>query len=202
MIREPSLKHLPSAIRNSYPGAMPQDKPQLVKLQNRHYRYSYHADNMVGDVSGQWNSLYFRAAQEVRLRQEGCDKVCDLIFSTNHRRTEDKLLVMETEEIDQTIHLLYKILFYEWLSSPVTPPNQHLPIILHCVQKFLIVLVDVCPDLEATDRCRLSICCKGLLKQSEDAKYAPIKEILQRTRTQYIQIWCAILCVPFMCPNG
>ena len=77
MIREPSLKHLPSAIRNSYPGAMPActGKPQLVKLQNRHYRYSYHADNMVGDVSGQWNSLYFRAAQEVKLRQEGCDKV-------------------------------------------------------------------------------------------------------------------------------
>ena len=75
MIREPSLKHLPSAIRNSYPGAMPADKPQLVKLQHRHYRYSYHPDNMVGDVSGQWNSLYFRAAQEVRLRQEGCDKV-------------------------------------------------------------------------------------------------------------------------------
>ena len=75
MIREPSLKHLPSAIRNSYPGAMPADKPQLVKLQHRHYRYSYHADNMVGDVSGQWNSLYFRAAQEVRLRQGGCDKV-------------------------------------------------------------------------------------------------------------------------------
>ena len=61
MIREPSLKHLPSAIRNSYPGAMPQDKPQLVKLQNRHYRYSYHADNMVGVVSGQWNTLYFSA---------------------------------------------------------------------------------------------------------------------------------------------
>lgn len=199
MIREPSLKHLPSAIRNSYPGAMPActGKPQLVKLQNRHYRYSYHADNMVGDVSGQWNSLYFRAAQEVRLRQEGCDKVCDLIFSTNQRKTEDKLLVMETEEIDQTIHLLYKILFYDWLSSSTT---AHLSIILHCVQKFLILLVEVCPDLETTDRSRLSICCKGLLRQAEDAKYAPIKEILQRTRTQYIQVWCAILCVPFHVP--
>ena len=76
MIREPSLKHLPSAIRNSYPGAIQQsEKPRLVKLKNRHYRYSYHADNMIGDVSGQWNTLYFRAAQEVRLRQEGCDKV-------------------------------------------------------------------------------------------------------------------------------
>lgn len=200
MIREPSLKHLPSAIRNSYPGAMPADKPQLVKLQHRHYRYSYHADNMVGDVSGQWNSLYFRAAQEVRLRQEGCDKVCDLIFSTNHRRTEDKLLVMETEEIDQTIHLLYKILFYDWLSSSSPTTTAHLSIILHCVQKFLILLVDVCPDLERTDRSRLSICCKGLLRQAEDAKYAPIKDILQRTRTQYIQVWCAILCVPFHVP--
>ena len=123
--------------------------------------------------------------------------MCDLIFSTNHRMTEDKLLVMEAEEVDQTIHVLYKILFYDWLSQPST----HLPIILHCVQKFLVLIVDVCPDMEATDRCRLSICCKGLLRQSEDAKYAPIKEVLQRTRTQYIQVWCAILCVPFVCPN-
>ena len=89
MIREPSLKHLPSAIRNSYPGAIPPpslEKPRLVKLKNRHYRYSYHADNMIGDVSGQWNTLYFRAAQEVRLRQEGCDKVYR-IFIILHKAT-------------------------------------------------------------------------------------------------------------------
>ena len=159
---------------------------------------SYHADNTVGDVSAQWNTLYFRAAQEVRLRQEGCDKLCDLIFSTNHRFIEDTLLVMEAEEVDQTIHVLYKILFYDWLSPQ---PSTHLPIILHCVQKFLILIVDVCPDLEARDRCRLSICCKGLLRQSEDAKYAPVMEILQRTRSQYIQVWCALLCLPFVCPN-
>jgi len=31
MIREPSLRHLPSALRNSFPGAAPPSKPQLVR---------------------------------------------------------------------------------------------------------------------------------------------------------------------------
>ena len=43
----------------------------------------------------------------------------------------------------------------------------------------------------------LAICSRGLLRQSEEAKYAPINESLARTRTFYIQVWCALLCVPF-----
>ena len=75
--------------------------------------------------------------------------------------------------------------------------SGQLSIILHCVQKFLIIVVDVCPDLEVNDRRRLAICSRGLLRQCEDAKYAPINECLSRTRTFYIQVWCALLCVPF-----
>ena len=75
--------------------------------------------------------------------------------------------------------------------------SGQLSIILHCVQKFLIIVVDVCPDLEPNDRRRLAICSRGLLRQSEEAKYAPINESLARTRTFYIQVWCALLCVPF-----
>ena len=33
--------------------------------------------------------------------------------------------------------------------------SVQLSIILHCVQKFLIIVVDVCPDLEPNDRRRL-----------------------------------------------
>lgn len=207
MIREPSLRHLPSALRNSFPGAQP-SKPILVRLETaktRHYRYSYHADNLMGDVSPQWGSLYFRAAQEVKGCLQNVDNdsrrslICDLIFSTNARATEDKLMVMEAEEVDETINLLYKILYHDWLASEPTSPQ--LSIILHCVQKFLIVVVNVCPELEASDRQRLSICGRGLLRQCEDAKYSPIAECLSRTRTFYIQVWTSLLCVPFAVSN-
>lgn len=205
MIREPSLRHLPSALRNSFPGAAPPSKPQLVRLEtakHRQYRYSYHADNLTGDVGPQWNNLYFRAGQEVKLlclASGGCDRarksdICDLIFSNNSRAIEDKLMLMQAKEVDETIHLLYKILYYDWLEGAV---SVQLSIILHCVQKFLIIVVDVCPDLEPNDRRRLAICSRGLLRQSEEARYAPITESLARTRTFYIQVWCALLCVPF-----
>ena len=145
----------------------------------------------------------FRASQEVRqCLKDGCDAkkslICDLIFCHKRRTVEDKLLVMEAEEVDETINLLYKILYFDWLASE--PISDQLPIILHCVQKFLVVVIDVCPELEANDRRRLSLCSKGLLKQCEDAKYTPLKECLTRTRTLYIQVWCAILCVPFVVP--
>lgn len=201
MIREPSLRHLPSALRNSYPGAK---KTQVVRLEvARHHlnRRSYMADNLVGDVGPQWGTLYFRASQEVRqCLKEGCDAkkslICDLIFCPKRRTVEDKLMVMEAEEVDETINLLYKILYYDWLAAE--PVSDQLPIILHCVQKFLVVVIEVCPELEANDRMRLSLYSKGLLKQCEDAKYQPLKECLARTRTLYIQVWCAILCVPFV----
>lgn len=206
MIREPSLRHLPSAkLRNSFPGAAGQ-KPILVRLEtakHRHYRYSYHADNLTGDVGPQWGSLYFAASLEVRTRlpELNCDSrrsaMCDLVFCNDGRAIQDKLMVMETDEVDETIGMLYKILFVDWLPTGSEPVSPQLAIILHCVQKFLVIVVDVCPELEANDRRRLSICSRGLLRQCEDAKYSPVAECLARTRTLYIQVWCAILCVPF-----
>jgi hypothetical protein len=207
MIREPSLRHLPSAMRNSFPGAHPA-RAVLIRMETARYhlnRHSYKADNLVGDVASQWGSLYFQAAQEVRhCLRDGCDSkkslICDLIFSNSRRGIEDKLLEMEADEVDETIHLLYKILYHDWLS--LDTPNAHLSIILHCVQKFLVVVVEVCPELESSDRRRLSISSKHLLRQCEDSRYTPLAVCLERTRTLYIQVWCAILCIPFVPNHG
>ena len=111
-------------------------------------------------------------------------------------------MLMQAKEVDETIHLLYKILYYDWLDDRPGVVSSPLSIILHCVQKFLIIVVDVCPDLESNDRRRLAICSRGLLQQCEDAKYSPITECLARTRTFYIQVWCALLCVPFSVDQG
>jgi len=212
MIREPSLRNLPSTLRNSYPGAKKITTTTttitttpVVRLEvARHHlhRHSYMAENLMGgDVGPQWGTLYFRASQVVRqCLKDGCDQkkslICDLIFCPKRRTVEDKLMVMEAEEVDETINLLYKILYFDWLAEE--PISDQLPIILHCVQKFLVVVIEVCPELEASDRMRLGLCSKGLLKQCEDTRYQPLKECLARTRTLYIQVWCAILCIPFV----
>ena len=73
MIREPSLRHLPSALRNSYPGArkitttsktIATTTTPVVRLEvARHHlhRHSYMAERLVGgDVGPQWGTLYFR----------------------------------------------------------------------------------------------------------------------------------------------
>ena len=112
---------------------------RLETAKHRQYRYSYHADNLTGDVGPQWNNLYFRAGQEVKLlclASGGCDRarksdICDLIFSNNSRAIEDKLMLMQAKEVDETIHLLYKILYYDWLEGELyllicTVPIVHL----------------------------------------------------------------------------
>ena len=96
----------------------------------------------------------------------------------------------------------YLFNFFLLISDRPGAVSSQLSIILHCVQKFLIIVVDVCPDLESNDRRRLAICSRGLLRQCEDAKYSPITECLARTRTFYIQVWCALLCVPFSVDQG
>ena len=66
MIREPSLRHLPSALRHSFPGAATPSPVRLEQARHGYYRHSYQADNLAqGDVGPQWGRFYFRAAQEV-----------------------------------------------------------------------------------------------------------------------------------------
>ena len=221
MIREPSLKHLPSAARHSYPGvglvpsysssslpppAPSSTAPRLVeRVRYRPNRHSYSHATLLGDVGPQWGSLQFQAAEEVRrhltdtadsLKHHRVHTLTDLIFSNHRRSTEDKLICMDTDEVEETIHLLYKILYHDWLGH--VPVTSHLPMILHCVQKFLVIMVNVCPDLDPETRSRLSTSTGALVKYCEEIRFSRIRECLDRTRQSYIQVWCAILSIPFV----
>ena len=120
---------------------------RLETAKHRQYRYSYHADNLTGDVGPQWNNLYFRAGQEVKLlclASGGCDRarksdICDLIFSNNSRAIEDKLMLMQAKEVDETIHLLYKILYYDWLEGELFKPRFSTTSIIPSKIQLLIV---------------------------------------------------------------
>lgn len=89
--------------------------------------------------------------------------------------------------------VLYQILFYEFW--PFSPRDT---IIVHCVQRFLIAVIDVCcHELDIDERLKLAKEFRYLLKTCEQAHYQELKTILKQTQILYIQMWCALLCVPF-----
>ena len=100
---------------------------------------------------------------------------------------------LSSNEISQLVDVVYQILFYDgWLFSPRDT------IIVHCVQRFLVVVIDVCcQELDIDVRLRLAKDFRFLLKQSEQEHYKDLKQILKQTQILYIQLWCSLLCVPF-----
>jgi len=103
------------------------------------------------------------------------------------------LTTLSSAEISQLVDVLYQMLFFDgWLYSPRDT------IIVHCIQRFLIVVVDVCcQELDIDVRLRLAKDFRYLLKQSEQEHYQDLKKIVKQTQVLYIQLWCSLLCVPF-----
>ena len=120
------------------------------------------------------------------------------IPSSSSRKTftEDAhkdLTLLSSNEISQLVDVLYQILFYD--SWPFSPRDT---IIVHCVQRFLIVVIDVCcHELDIDERLKLAKDFRYLLKRSEQEHYRDLKTIVKQTQVLYIQLWCSLLCVPF-----
>ena len=114
---------------------------------------------------------------------------------------------MTSDEVAVVIHTVYKILFYDWIpSSPsatssdsgVVVISPNLSIIVHCIQRFLVVVIQECGDeLDAEDRSRFSRIFRELLKSSEATHYSDLKQCLDKTRRVYIELWTSMLCLPF-----
>jgi hypothetical protein len=110
--------------------------------------------------------------------------------------TEDghkELTMLSSKEISQLVDVLYHVLFYDgW---PFSPRDT---IIVHCVQRFLIVVIDVCcQELDIDERLKLAKSFRYLLKRSEEEHYRDLKSIVKQTQVLYMQLWCSLLCVPF-----
>ena len=106
---------------------------------------------------------------------------------------QQDLTSFSSSEISQLVDVLYQILFYDgWIYSPRDT------IIVHCVQRFLIVVIDVCcQELDIDVRLKLAKDFRYLLKESEQEHYKDLKKIVKQTQILYIQLWCSLLCVPF-----
>jgi len=101
-------------------------------------------------------------------------------------------LAHSSTEVGHLMDTVYRVLFVEWVGLPFDS------IIVHCSQKFLIDVVDVCcVELDVVERLRLAKEFKSLLVNSENEGYKDLKATLKKTQVMYIQLWCALLCVPF-----
>ena len=158
----------------------------------------------ISSVSSQWDSLCREAEAQVLkklLEQkyvfegDNCDskmmadrRVVSMIF----RQQMSKLELLSSSEIGHLMDTVYRVLFFDWIGLPFDS------IIVHCAQKFLIAIVDVCcTELEIDERLRLAKEFKNLLTTSEQSGYKDLKTTLKQTQVLYIQLWCALLCVPF-----
>jgi len=166
-------------------------------------------------VSSQWEQLCHEAEAAVvrKLREQktifDCDitsnapsimmqadrRVIRLMFRADTSRRRHLTLEQLSHSAGDVGHLMdtvYRVLFVEWVGLPYDS------IIVHCSQKFLVDVVDVCcVELDVVERLRLAKEFKCLLVSSESEGYRDLKSTLKKTQVMYIQLWCALLCVPF-----
>lgn len=191
IIREPSLSILPSSRKRRVA------RLETVRIYPRAARLPSIAKT--GTVSAIWDQLNQSACAEVMRVVPVCDHfTVRLIFNPDRAQTRDDVQDLETiDDIARLILTVYKVLFYEWIKQKRT---SHLAIILHCVQHFLIIMVDLASHMDMDDRLRFARICGDLLRESEMGRYKDLGVVLARTRTVYIDLWCAILCLPTLNP--
>ncbi|TRY62927.1 hypothetical protein TCAL_14356 [Tigriopus californicus] len=191
IIREPSLSILPSSRKRRVA------RLETVRIYPRATRLPSIAKT--GTVSPIWDQLNQSACAEVlRAIPLGDSFTIKLMFSPDRAQTRDDVQDLDTiDDIARLILTVYRVLFYEWIQRKRT---THLAIILHCVQHFLVTMVDLASHMDVDDRLRFARICGDLVRESEMGRYKDLGAVLLQTRTVYIDLWCAMLCLPTLSP--
>ena len=149
VIREPSLRNLPSALREARKARQQQQQRQSPAVQRRrHHARSYpvrrletarlharshlRANSGAGacahSVSAQWRAIRAAArAEAAALTRSDC---ADVVFEAQGGARVD---LLDAEACACAILSLHRLLFHPWPAS-----NVHLPVVLHCAQQFLV----------------------------------------------------------------
>jgi hypothetical protein len=102
---------------------------------------------------------------------------------------QERLEELDSDGICRLIYTLYRVLFFDWLTRSQSGDKIVVAVIVHCIQRFLVVAVNVCRELEPPTRLRLSRSFHQLLASSEDSRYDDLRGCLYTTRTAYIDFW-------------
>ena len=196
VIKEPSLSILHSErrlLRLQQQKRVVVSRPEIVKILPKLQVPTKEREN-VGSVRNQWQYLNELAFVEV-IKHVDCDeKVTRMIFNTNSRRVSKYILELPSgNEVAEVIHTVYKILYFKWTDNKENSRMKHLSIIVHNVQKFLILVVDIA-DLDMDNRLKFARYFRALLSESVKWRYQNIEICLEKTRKLYIDFWCCLLC--------
>ena len=171
---------------------------ETVRVFPRAARVPAHSADSGGDVSSQWARICSAAAAEVTLRladQPHDALTVRLIFSPDPASARNAVQSLShPDTIAAVIHTVYKVLYLDWSGGHVL----HLGVIVHSVQRFLVVVVEVAAvELDREDRFRFVRSFRDLLRASEVSGYRSVHQCLDRTRRAYVELWVALLCSPF-----
>ena len=201
IIREPSLSALPSTNRKrrQYQNECCLETAKIYSRPTRIPEANATRKSVAergGSVSSQWDHLFQLARAEVSRTVAGCDNfTLRLIFDSDRAAVRSDVADMDSvPELARMIHTVYKVLFFPWIKRG---QRSHLSMILHCVQNFLVIMVEMAANLDEDDRLRYSRFTRDLLAACESNRYSPLEACLIRTRTLYIDLWCSLLCLPF-----
>ena len=185
LIREPSLSALPSARRRRH------IRRETARI---YARVTPKAGLGFADsVSSQWQVILDSAREEVEVLV-ACDQCVlrHLLFCADEERVRRAIGGIDTAE-DASVVLLnvYRVLFFDWVSV------KSGSVVLHCVQRFLIIVVDSVSDLDMEERLHFAGLFRAVLRSGELDRYRNLRSSLEDTRRAYVDFWVALLCAPF-----
>ena len=90
-------------------------------------------------------------------------------------------------------------------SSPVRRPHHKkaLPIVLFRVQSTMVEMVEAAGDeMAAGQKTRIGRLCQNNMRVCQSNSYSDLPKCLERTRDIYVDLWCTVLCIPFVKPGN
>ena len=195
VIREPSLPQ----TRIIYSQSTQRPRRATAKIYSRPSKLPL---TSTLSVSPQWNRIFSAAYSFVLQNVDGCDSfIVRMIFEADQNGVKRDLEELDSvDDAAAVIHSVYKVLFYRWERRLTDGP---VAIVVHSVQRFLILVVDVVViDLDVDERLRFARQARDLLRSSEAGHYRDVVSCLERTRRVYLDLWCALLLAPFSIESG
>lgn len=185
MIREPSLRHLPSAQKRQ--------SVQKICVSTSASQTQQHPDAApTSSVASQWTSICETAALEVKRQVPECtSEFLNLIFHNNNEN-EKKLENLHQDQISNLFENLHKVLHMDIVAIPTISAVAG-SVILHRVQKLLVQVTQVCPELDATMKRELEKALRLLIKECEENRFRDLQQCFTQTQRIYLKLWCALI---------
>lgn len=133
-----------------------------------------------GSVSSQWRAIRRAARAEAASVLTPSPPPCDLIFDADPDPDRLRSPEVTSDACAEALLSLHRLLFHPWPCR-----NRHLPVVLHCAQRFLLraaLAAAAAGELTEEEGGRAGAAAQQLLAQSERERYGDARGCLVATR--------------------